>query len=158
MRSRYPARKQRLVKELHAIEREHQRLRADMRSLRHAEASLYGRLERALRAANASHLMVVDHRPGKKDRIRRFPLDGSRMLTALALRNRSSGLFCGCRLILIAPQPDGSVDACVLVGCSNDPEKTGFRCEYWCFTIRQPVVAALSKRPTTRRPQHILHS
>jgi hypothetical protein len=135
-----------LLRELRTIEHEHRALRAEMRNIERRETRLYRQMERLLRVARPTYVMLVEHRPGKKDRITRHALDSVRALTALAKGKGSSGLFCGCRLILNAPQRDGWLDICILIRCSNEPERTGFPCEYWCFTLIPPVVAVASKQ------------
>lgn len=146
MASRYYAQKRKLLTELRVIERRHRALRAEMRRIEQRESGLYRRVERLLRAATPSHLMLVEHRPGKRDRITRYPFAGARALTALAKGKGSSGLFCGCRVILVTPQRDGSVDICVLYSCSEKPDKFGVTCSYWCFKVEpEPVVAIASK-------------
>lgn len=151
MARRYSVHTRELLEELRALEREHRSLRAEMRRVQRQENGLYRGLERLLRAGRPSHLKVVEHRPGKKDRITHYPLHSARLLTALAKGKGSGGLFCGCRLILTTPQPGGSLDVCVLVDCSNQPDEFGVRCSYWCFTLeREPVVAVASKRRSGR--------
>lgn len=132
--------------ELREIGSEHKALRRGIRKIERSEKQLYRRLQRLLASASPSHIMIVKHQPGKKDRISRHPVTSTRILTALAKPGGSSGgLFCGCDLIESLPQPDGSLDVCVLTECSNEPEKTGFTCSYWCFTVRGPLVAIASK-------------
>ena len=154
MAGRYSAQNRELLRELRAIEREHRAFRAEIRSIERRESGLYRRLESLLRAGKPSHLKLVEHRSGKKDRITRHPLDSAGALTALATGKGSSGLFCGCRLILTTPQRDGSLDVCVLISCSTEPDKFGVRCSYWCFTFElEPVVAVASKGRQTGRNQ-----
>jgi hypothetical protein len=60
-------------------------------------------------------------------------------------------LLCGCSPIRILPQPNGDIDVCVLIACSNDPATSGFRCEYWCGTLQAEPVVGIALRARRRR-------
>jgi len=150
MVSRTSAASREVLSELLVIEREHRALRTELRKIGRGEADLYRRLERLLSAGKPSHITLVQHRPGKKDRVTRHALDGARTLTALAQSKGSSGLGCGCGLVRVQRQPDGSVDVCVLYSCSNEPDELGVRCSYWCFNFAQEPVVAIARKRLTR--------
>jgi len=74
-------------------------------------------------------------------------------LIAVARAIGGSGLFCGCSPIRILPQPNGDVDICILVSCSDDSATTAYRCEYYCGTLEaEPTVASRRARGASERP------
>ncbi|HXG50047.1 MAG TPA: hypothetical protein VNN77_01400 [candidate division Zixibacteria bacterium] len=140
------------LRRLRMLEKKYLGLRAKAAGLRRREFAVWRALDRLLQD-RPGHWITLERRPGRKDRTisHRLPR-GSRSLLALARSRGSSGLFCGCRVIVVKPQPNGDLDVCVLIGCSDDPKTSGFRCEYWCATFEaEPVVAiARSRRRRAR--------
>jgi len=137
-----------------ALERNYRGLRKEAGKLRREELAFWRGLEKLVRGI-PGHLTTVEHRPGRKDKIThpRPGRGGSRggSLLAVARARGSSGLLCGCSPIRILPQPNGDIDVCVLIACSNDPATTGFRCEYWCGTLEAEPVVSIARRTRRRR-------
>ncbi|MGH6948877.1 MAG: hypothetical protein ACREDZ_16225 [Kiloniellales bacterium] len=142
--------KRELTRSFSGLERDYRALRAKAGKLRREELAVWRRLEKLVRG-KPGRLMTVSHRRGQKDKITRPRSTGSGSFLALARARGSSGLFCGCRPIVIAPQPNDDIDVCILIACSNDPATSGFRCEYWCTTFEAPPVVAVARG--TRRLQ-----
>lgn len=135
-----------VIRELRGVEKRYLGVRARAGKLRREEFALLRRLEKVLRRGKAKHLTTVEHRPGRKDRVTHHRPTGSRSLVALARARGGSGLLCGCRVIIIRPQPNGDIDVCVLIECSNDPATSGFRCHYYCGTLEAEPVVAIARR------------
>jgi hypothetical protein len=135
---------------LRSLEKNFLALRAKAGRLRGREIALLRRFEKLARRGRKNHLTTIEHRPGRKDKITQHRAPGSRSLVALARAQGGSGLFCGCRPIRIFPQPNGDIDFCILIGCSNDPF-AGFHCEYWCSTLVASTVVGIAKSRRRRR-------
>lgn len=138
------------IRELRSIEKHYLGLRAKAGKLRRDEIALLRRLDKLVRRGKTSHLMTLEHRPGRKDKVTYHRSTGSQSRTALA-RARGSGLFCGCRVIIIRPQPNGDIDVCILIDCSNDPATAGFRCHYYCSSLVATPVVGIARRAQRRR-------
>jgi hypothetical protein len=110
------------------------------------EQALWRRVAKVARRGKDTHLTTVKHAAGRKDRISRQPLRGSPSLLAVARARGSSGLLCGCSPIVIKRQPNGDIDICILIDCSNDPKTAGFRCHYWCSTLVAPPVVGIARQ------------
>jgi hypothetical protein len=93
----------------------------------------------------------MEQATGRKTDGPRPPAITTGSLRAIARARGSTGLFCGCPPIRILPQPNGDLDICVLIDCSNDPATSGFRCEYWCATLEAEPVVAIARQPARRR-------
>ncbi|MGD9744022.1 MAG: hypothetical protein AB7J30_17425 [Hyphomicrobium sp.] len=140
----------RVVRAVSPLEKRYLGLRTEARKLRREELALWRKLE-TLIGGKSGRFTKVEHRPGKKDKITHQPRSASESLSAVARARGSSGLFCGCSPIRLLPQPNGDLDVCILVGCSNDPATTGFRCEYWCATLEAEPVVAIARQARRRR-------
>jgi hypothetical protein len=140
-----------VIRKVRVLESRYLGLRAKAGKLRRDELNLWRSLEKVVRR-RSGRLVILEHKPGRKDKITHERSAGSGSLVTMARARGSSGLFCGCRVIRIQPQPNGDIDICILIDCSNDPETSGFRCHYWCATIEAEPVVAIA-RATRRRRQ-----
>jgi hypothetical protein len=139
------------ARKLAAIRKQYIALRAEAGRLRRKEQAVWRRLEKLV-GRKPRHLTTILHRPGRKDRVTHSrPPGRGRSLTAVARAIGGSGLFCGCSPIRILPQPNGDVDVCILVSCSDDPATTGYRCEYYCGTLEAEPTVGIAARPGRRR-------
>jgi hypothetical protein len=134
-----------------ALEQRYHGLRTQAGGLQREELAFWRGIERLMRGIRG-RLATVKHSPGRKDKIThgRPGRGGGGGLVAVARQRGSSGLLCGCPPIRILPQPNGDIDVCVLVACSNDPPTSGFHCDYWCATLKGEPMVAIAR---TRRPR-----
>jgi hypothetical protein len=135
-----------------ALEQRYHGLRREAGRLQREELAFWRGIERLMRGVRG-RLTTVEHKPGRKDKIThgRLGRGGGDSLVAVARQRGSSGLLCGCSPIRIMPQPNGDIDVCVLIACSNDPATSGFRCEYWCGTLEAEPVVSIARRTGRRR-------
>ncbi len=140
-----------MVRKLSALRKQYLALRVEAGRLRRKELAVWRRLEKLV-GRKPGHLTTIVHKPGRKDSVTHSqPRGRAQSLLAVARARGGSGLFCGCSPIRILPQPNGDIDVCILVGCSNDPATTGFHCEYWCGTLEAEPVVAIARRARRRR-------
>jgi len=139
----------RIVQRVSALKKQYLELRTEAGKLRRKELAVWRQLERLV-GRKPTHLTTVVHKPGGQETVTHSGPGGAKSLLAMARAQGGSGLFCGCSPIRILPQPNGDLDVCILVGCSNDPATTGFRCDYWCGTLEAEPVVAIAKRAPRR--------
>lgn len=138
------------VRRLAALEKRLLALRAQAGKLKRQETAAWREIQSLLGRQQGKLTVMADKRRGGRGSGGAQPTSGS--LTAVARMAGSSGLFCGCAPVRIIPQPNGDVDVCVLVECSNDPATSGFRCSYWCGTLEaEPIVAIARRKRRARR-------
>lgn len=143
--------RRRTVQRVSALKKQYLALRTEAGKLRRKEVAVWRQLERLV-GRKSAHLTTVVHKPGGRETVTQSrPPGRAQSLLALARMQGGSGLFCGCSPIRILPQPNGDIDVCILVGCSNDPATAGFRCEYWCGTLEAEPVVGITKRARRRR-------
>lgn len=130
--------------------KEYEKLRRDYRQLAKRDAMLVDRFLRAASQGRNPALLRREH-PLEADgpwKERREPAgDPPEFFAARAASRPGAGrLGCGCDLILTAPQPNGEVDVCFLVGCEDAGEGRRPTCEYYCITLREPELVAIAAR------------
>jgi len=136
---------------LKKLEAELVALRARAGKLQRQEAAVWRRIETLLgkpegRLTSHTHAAARGGGAGPRP-----PVGSTGKLSAIARMAGSTGLFCGCPPIRIQPQPNGDVDVCVLIECSNDPATSGFHCSYWCGTLVAEPIVAIARSARGRR-------
>jgi hypothetical protein len=138
------------ARRLKVLEKQLLALRARAAKLQRQESTLWRNIH-TLVGGRSGRLTTMEHATRRKTDGPRPPAITTGSLREIARARGSTGLFCGCPPIRILPQPNGDLDICVLIDCSNDPATSGFRCEYWCATLEAEPVVAIARRSARRR-------